>query len=238
MDTLDGFVLSHTLENVTVLPDEAVKDFIGERIIPKVNVEGKEVPYVLDPENPLSFGDLALTDYYFEIRMQQILAMNNVEKAIESIDKEYGEISGRTYGIIEEQGLEDADVAILSLGSTAGTTRYVAKTMKDEGAKVGSLKLRVFRPFPSEKLSKALEGIKVVAVLDRSSVPGGYGGPVFNELRSVFYEKEERPIMVNYIYGLGGRDVPQDLIRKAFKDGLKIAKTGKVKERIQYLGVR
>ncbi|MFX0067508.1 MAG: pyruvate ferredoxin oxidoreductase [Promethearchaeota archaeon] len=238
MDTLDGFVLSHTLENVTVLPDEAVKDFIGERRIPKVDVGSKEAPYVLDPENPLSFGDLALTDYYFEIKMQQILAMNNVEGAIEKIDKEYGEISGRTYGIIEQQGLEDADVAILSLGSTAGTTRYVAKTMKDEGAKVGSLKLRVFRPFPYEKLSEALEGIKVVAVLDRSSVPGGYGGPVFNELRSLFYEKEERPIIVNYIYGLGGRDVPQELIRKTFKDGLEIVKTGKVKKRIQYLGVR
>ncbi|MFX0096254.1 MAG: pyruvate ferredoxin oxidoreductase [Candidatus Hodarchaeota archaeon] len=238
MDTLDGFVLSHTLENVSVLPDEAVRDFIGEKVTPKVNAGGKEVPYVLDPDNPLSFGDLALTDYYFEIKMQQILAMNNVEKAIEDIDKEYGEISGRTYGMIEQQGLEDADVAILSLGSTAGTTRYVAKSMQDEGAKVGSLKLRVFRPFPYEKLSEALEGIKVVAVLDRSSVPGGYGGPVFNELRAIFYEKEEKPIVVNYIYGLGGRDVPQELIRKAFKDGLRIAKTGKVKERIQYLGVR
>lgn len=238
MDTLDGFVLSHTLENVTTLPDEIVKEFIGEREIPEVNVGGKMVPYALNPENPLSFGDLALTDYYFEIKLQQILAMDDVEKVIEEIDKEYGELSGRTYGIIDQYGLEDAEVAVLSLGSTAGTTRYVAKSMKAEGEKVGSLKLRVFRPFPRERLLEALRNVKVVAVLDRSSVPGGYGGPVFNELRSMFYEEEEKPIIMNYIYGLGGRDAPQGLIRKAFKEGLKAAKIGKVKEIIQYLGVR
>ncbi|HIQ03457.1 MAG TPA: pyruvate ferredoxin oxidoreductase [Desulfurococcales archaeon] len=242
MVNLDGFFLSHTLQDVHILPDEVVKEFVGTRKPIEVYVPylGKKVPLKLDPEYPLTFGPLDLYDYYFEHKMHQIEAMKNAKRVIKEVNEEYAKISGRKYGngLVVPYGLEDAEVAIVVLGSTGGTVRYVAKKLRKEGYKVGVLRIRAFRPFPVEDVVELLRRVKVVGVMDRSVSFGARGGPVFLEVRSAFYDEKEKPIIVNYIYGLGGRDAPPSLIESIYKELLRIAETGKVEQLIKYVGVR
>jgi pyruvate ferredoxin oxidoreductase alpha subunit len=229
MVTLDGFIISHALERVDLLEDEEVKNFIGEF---------KAVHPLLDVDHPLTYGPLDLYDYYFEHKRQQAEAMKFVPDTIKGIGKEYEKISGRKYDLLEKCSLDDAEVAIVVLGSTAGTVKEVVKNLRKKGRKVGMLKIRTFRPFPKEEILQALGRLKAVAVLDRSCSFGGYGGPVFSEVRSALLDSEKYPPVVNYIYGLGGRDIGIRDIEKAYSDLEEIAKTKKVKEPISYLGVR
>jgi pyruvate ferredoxin oxidoreductase alpha subunit len=134
--------------------------------------------------------------------------------------------------------MKDADRAIICLGSTAGTTRTVVDELRTKGIQAGSVKLRAFRPFPAEELLEIFKTVKVIAVLDRSGAYGAIGGPLFNEVRSALYDFDERPLVVNYIYGLGGRDVPPTLIRKVFDDLDRIILDNKVEETFRFLGVR
>jgi len=241
MVMLDGFFLSHTLQNVSLLPDDVVRKFVGVRKPVEVEVPylGK-VPLVLDPENPITLGPLDLYDYYFEHKMQQQEAIESSREVIKQVNEDYAKISGRKYGdgFIDTYGLEDADVAIVVLGSTAGTVRHVAKQMRKEGAKVGMVRLRTFRPFPHRELAEALKGVEVVGVMDRSMSFGGYGGPVFVELRAAFYDLPERPIVLDYVYGLGGRDAPPSMIREIYEELLEVKRTRKVEKVLKFVGVR
>ncbi len=237
----DGFVISHMLEGVYVLTDEAVKSFIGERRFPLVmNHEGRAVQFKLDPENPITIGALDLYDYYFEHKRQQEEAAVKALEVIRRVHEEYAKLSGRRYGngLVEPYRLEDADIAIVCLGSTVGAVRTVVNELRLKGIKAGLLKVRTFRPFPAQDVAEALKGVKAVAVMDRGCSFGGRGGPVFHEVRSAFYDLDERPRVVNYIYGLGGRDTPPLLIRKVYDDLNEIVKTGRVKELVQFLGLR
>jgi pyruvate ferredoxin oxidoreductase alpha subunit len=240
MVTLDGFVVTHTLQRVSVLPDDAVRSFVGQRQLPTVNVFGQNVPYKLDPENPLTMGPLALYDYYFEHKRQQEEAMANANPVITKINDEYAKISGRKYGdgLIQPYMMDDAETAVICLGSTAGTTRVVVKELRSKGIKAGLVKIRAFRPFPASELIKVLYNVKAIGVLDRSGAYGSIGGPIFNEVRSVLYDLDERPYVTDYIYGLGGRDMPTTLITEVFQDLSNIAKTGTVKQRLKFIGVR
>ncbi len=239
MFCLDGFVLSHTLENVHTLPDEDVKEFIGERKFVKVRShEGREVPFVLDPENPITIGPLDLYDFYFEHKRQQVEAMKNAKKVIVDVGREYGKISGREYGLLEPYKLESAEVAIVGLGSTMGTAKVVVDKLREKGRKVGLLKIRAFRPFPYEEVIKELEHVEVIGVLDRSLSFGAQGGPLFLEIRSAFYDFERRPLISNYVYGLGGRDMPPDLIMQIFDDLEKIKEKGRVDVLLKFIGLR
>jgi len=243
MVNLDGFFLSHTLQDVHILPDEVVKKFVGVREPIKVKVpylNNKEVPLMLDGETPITLGPLDLQDYYFEHKMPQIVAMENAKKVIKEVNEEFAEISGRKYGngLTVPYALEDADVAIVLLGSAAGTVRYVARKLRENGYKVGVLRIRAFRPFPIEDIIEKLRNVKVVCVMDRAVSFGAYGGPLFMEIRSAFYDIGEKPIILNYIYGLGGRDLPPSTIKNIFMELLDIAKTGQVRELIKYVGVR
>ncbi|HIE23245.1 MAG TPA: pyruvate ferredoxin oxidoreductase, partial [Candidatus Korarchaeota archaeon] len=156
MVTLDGFLISHTLQNVSILPDEVVSEFVGVRRVPKIKVPeiygDKEVPLMLNPKYPLTFGPLDLFDYYFEHKRQQIEAIERAFKVIERVHKEYAEISGRSYGdgFIEPYRVDDADIVVVGLGSTMGTAKSVVDELREEGKKVGSIRIRVFRPFPRE----------------------------------------------------------------------------------------
>jgi pyruvate ferredoxin oxidoreductase alpha subunit len=238
---LDGFYLSHTLENVGVLQDEIVRDFIGQRRFPLVkNHEGKLVPFRLDPENPITIGPLDLYDYYFEHKRQQEEAMRKAPEIIKKVHEEYAEISGRRYGngLVEAYRLEDAELVTICLGSTAGTVKTVVDRLREEGVKAGLLRIRVFRPLPAQDLIKSLENAKVVAVMDRSCSFGGYGGPVFHEVRHVLYDSGLHPHVVNYIYGLGGRDMSQQLVQKVYQDLTKILETGRVECAVQFIGLR
>ena len=238
---LDGFILSHTLENVQTLSDETVKDFVKTRQFPVVLThEGKTVPFKLDPDTPLTIGPVALPNYYFEFKRQQEEAMKNAMTVIQQIHDEYAQLTGRAYGdgLLEQYKLGDAEIAVICIGSTAGTAKAVIDELRNSGVKAGLLRIRTYRPFPAEAIVKALRKAKAVAVMDRSMSFGGRGGAVFHEIRHALYDSATRPYVVNYIYGLGGRDTSPVQIKKIFDDLQKILQTKHVEDLVHYIGLR
>ena len=238
---LDGFTLSHTLENVQTLADETVKDFVKTRQFPVVLThEGKTVPFKLDPDTPLTIGPVALPNYYFEFKRQQEEAMKNAMTVIQQIHDEYAQLTGRAYGdgLLEQYKLGDAEIAVICVGSTAGTAKAVIDELRNSGVKAGLLRIRTYRPFPAEAIVKALRKAKAVAVMDRSMSFGGRGGAVFHEIRHALYDSATRPYVVNYIYGLGGRDTSPVQIKKIFDDLQKILQTKHVEDLVHYIGLR
>ena len=238
---LDGFTLSHTLENVMTLPDEAVKEFVRTREFPvTLTHEGKNVPFKLDPDNPITMGPLALPNYYFEFKRQQEQAMSNAMEVIGQIHDEYAKKTGRHYGngLVENYKLEDAELALICLGSTAGTVKTVVDDLRNKGVKAGLLKIRTFRPFPKEEIVKALSDVKAVAVMDKSMSFGGNGGAVFDEVRHALYDLSIHPYVIDYIYGLGGRDTSPTQIGKIFEDLQSILETKQIGENVRFLGLR
>jgi len=229
MVCFDGFITSHTTQLLEIFSRDGVQDFIGTY---------EPAFSLLDLEHPQTIGPLALPNYYFEHKRQQVDAMENAKSVILNVAKEFAEMSGREYGYFDAYRLDDAEVAIVILSSTAGTAKEVADELRDEGIRAGVLKLRCFRPFPHEELVETLKNIPAIAVMDRSHSYGAFGGPVFTETRSAFYQNGKSPRIVNYIYGLGGRDVSMKSIRSVYEDLLDIAKTGKVEKMVNFLGVR
>jgi len=214
---------------VELLDDEEVKNFVG--------------PYrplypLLDVRNPVTYGPLDLFDYYFEHKRSEIEAIDNCLPVIEEVGKEFGKLSGRPYGLLEEYRLEDAEYAVVALGSTCGTAKEAVDRLRDRGKKVGLLKIRCFRPFPKDKVIRALAPRKGVAVLDRSVVFGGFGGPVFTEIRSALYDLPSRPLVIDFYYGLGGRDIYVEDIERAFARVEEVVRAGRVEKHIDYLGLR
>jgi pyruvate ferredoxin oxidoreductase alpha subunit len=238
---LDGFTLSHTLENVQVLADDVVKRFVGTRQLPTVLThEGKSVPYKLDPANPMTMGPVALPNYYFEFKRQQEEAMRKALVVIKQIHDECAELTGRSYGdgLLDPYKLEDAEVAIVCLGSTGGTVKTVVDELRTEGVKAGLLRIRTFRPFPAKGIANALGKAKAVAVMDKSMSFGGNGGAVFPEVRHALYDGQTHPYIVDYVYGLGGRDTSPSQIRKIFEDLQRILQVKHVDELVKYVGLR
>ena len=241
MVMLDAFFLSHTLESVKVLQDETVNNFVGTRQIPLVRThEDSLAPFKLDPENPMTMGPLDLYDYYFEHKRQQHDAMQRAPQIVKQVHDEYGKISGRRYGngLIESYRLEDAEIATICIGSTAGTVKTVVDQLRNRGTKAGLLRLRTYRPFPQDDIKKALESVKAIAVMDRSHSFGAHGGPTFHEIRHILYDAPTRPNVVDYIYGLGGRDMPQNLIGEIYRDLQKILRADEVEKPVRFIGVR
>ena len=226
MCTLDGFIISHTMEALEMLPDDMAKKFVGEY---------KPHRRLLDVDKPWTFGPLDLQNYYFEHKYQQVGAMQNAFKVIEQVGKEFGELSGREYGFFEPYKADDADYIVLALGSTAGTASVAVDELRDQGVKAGLIKLRVFRPFPGDLLVSALGNAKAVGVMDRS-VSFGLGGPVYHELRSAAYGRLSCPIR-SFIYGLGGRDITSDQVVGVFEE-LQKSSEGAEFMSPAYIGVR
>lgn len=227
MATLDGFILSHTLEGLTINDDEAVRDFIGNY---------KPEYSMLDVDNPHTFGMFALQNYYFEFKKQQVDAMERALEIIPQIGKEYGEKFGREYGLVDPYHCEDAEVVIVGLGSTMGTAKEAADQIREkEGIPAGVLKIRCFRPFPTEAINKVLNQPAVIGVMDRA-VSFGLGGPLFNEIRSARYG-DSKPL-VNFIYGLGGRDLSLDDVMQTFRDLAEVKESGEAGPLTRYIGVR
>ncbi|MBU0671790.1 MAG: pyruvate ferredoxin oxidoreductase [Candidatus Margulisbacteria bacterium] len=225
MATTDGFIISHGMEGVEVMEDQAVREYIGER---KAKVS------VLDVDNPVTLGALDLQDYYFEHKRQVAEAMKQAAPVIVKVGKEFGKKFGREYGLFEKYHLDDAEIAIVALGSTCGTAKVVIDELRSKGIKAGMLKIRVFRPFVAEEVVKALSKVPALAVLDRSDSYNAQGGPVFTEVRSALYDLANKPKIINYIYGLGGRDITVEDIHSVFADLQKVDK----KAQVNYLGVR
>ncbi|WP_271629469.1 pyruvate ferredoxin oxidoreductase [Caldicellulosiruptor sp. DIB 104C] len=225
----DGFITSHAVENIELLEDEVVRNFIGE-----YNPEY----YLLNEENPISMGPLDLPPYYFEHKRQQAEAMRNAKKVVLEVAEEFAKISGRKYGLFETYKLDDAEVAIVVMNSTAGTAKAVVDEYRSKGYKVGLLKPRLFRPFPVEEIVGALKHLKAIAVMDKTDSFNAAGGPLFTEITSALYGRADGIKIINYIYGLGGRDVKIDDIAKVFDRLLDIVKTGNIGEVYNYIGVR
>jgi pyruvate ferredoxin oxidoreductase alpha subunit len=225
----DGFITSHGVEGVKIFEDEIVKDFIGEY---------KPLFPLLDVKKPVTYGPLDLQDYYFEHKRQQSEAMKNAKRLIPQIAEEFKKLSNKRYGLIEEYKTNDAEMIIIALSSTCGTAKVVVDELRDKGLKVGLLKLRFFRPFPAEEVVSTLSSAKAVAILDRAESFSTRGGPVFAEVRSALYEAGKKPLITNYIYGLGGRDINTFEIESVFNDLARFIKQDKVDELVNYLGVR
>jgi len=230
MVCFDGFIISHETERVEILEDEEVKNFIGE-----FKIEHS----LLDLKHPVTYGPLDLFDYYFEHKRQQVDAMEKAIPVIKEVGKEYGRLSGRSYELVEKFNMENADMVIVALGSTAGTIKATIEELKENGIEnVGLLKIRAFRPFPYEDIQNNLKDKACIAVMDRSASFGALGGPVFLEVRSALYELNKRPLVINYIYGLGGRETSVEHIKKVVEGLNKIRKSKKVENLVNYLGVR
>jgi len=225
---LDGFIISHCMEGVEVLEDDAVRRFLPKR---KVDLK-------IDPEKPLTIGPYCLPDFYFEFKRQQEEAMKAVLNKVKKVGKEFGRLAGRTYDVLHAYGIEDAEAAVICLGSTAGTARVIAEKMRKEGKKVGVMKVWLYRPFPAEEFKKVTKHLKAIAVLDRACSFGAPVGPLCSDVRAVLYESENRPKIFNVIYGLGGRDITPTDIEGIFNQALKTAETGIVKEPVTFVGVR
>lgn len=229
MVCLDGFIISHSVENIELLETEKVRDFVGEPMVPF---------YLLDSENPVAMGPLDLPAHYFEHKREQAQSMFNAKAVIADVFAEFEKLSGRKYGYFEEYKLDDAEIAIVVLGSTAGTAKTVVDELRAQGIKAGLLKIRVFRPFPAAELAEALKHLKAVAVMDKAESFSAAGGPIFMDVRSALYDLETRPKITSYIYGLGGRDVRTTDIEKVYNELKEVAATGVVSSPYNYLGVK
>ena len=225
----DGFITSHSIENIELIEDEKVKEFVG-----KYNPEH----YLLNPKEPIAVGTMDLQAYLFEHKYQQGLAMKNAKKVILEVSKEFEKLTGRKYGLFEEYKLDDAEIAIVCMNSTAGTTKSVVDSLREKGIKAGLLKVRVFRPFPAEEIAKVLSNIKAVAVLDKADSLNACGGPLFTDITSAMYVNNANSKIVNYIYGIGGRDTTAKDIEKVYNDLLEINKTNNIDNPYRYLGVK
>lgn len=225
----DGFITSHSIENIELLEDDKVKSFVGKY---------EPEHYLLNKEEPIAVGPLDLQSYLFEHKAQQAEAMKNAKQVILDVSKEFEKLTGRSYGLFEEYQLEDAEVAIVCMNSTAGTTKFVVDNLRKQGIKAGLLKVRVFRPFPAEEIAKALANVKAVAVLDRADSLNAVGGALFEDVTCGMFVNNIHVPAVNYVYGIGGRDTKSDDIESVYNDLLDIVNTGKVENPYRYLGLR
>ena len=229
MICMDGFITSHAVENIELLEDGEVKNFVGE-YHPEHSL--------LKAGETMAVGPYDVTHYYFEHKKQEAEAMKDAKQAILDQGKRFGQEFGRTYGFFEEYCMEDAEEALVLIGSTAGTAKAAVDQLRAQGKKVGLIKLRVFRPFPAEELARALSHCKAVAVMDKSEGFSNCGGPIFAETRSALYDLEQRPKLINVVYGLGGRDVSTSDIAALYQRLEHIAETGEIGEVYTHMGVR
>lgn len=225
----DGFYTSHAVENMELLEDREVKDFVGE-YAPE--------SYLLNSRQPLSVGAYGLPAYYMEAKRSQLEALNNAKRVLLEVAEKFSRLSGRSYGLFEAYRLEDADYAIVIIGSAAGTAKDAVDQLREEGKKAGLLKIRLFRPFPGEEIARALKNARVIACMDRTESFSGECGPLGAEVKSALFSARLMPEVINYVYGIGGRDVAVENIISVFEDLIRIDQTRDAGERYRYLSVR
>lgn len=225
----DGFITSHAVENMELLEDEDVRSFVGEY---------KPENYLLNPDCPMAVGPYSITDYYMEAKRNQAEGMKHVSRVVLEVAKEFAALSGREYGLFEEYCMEDAELAVVMIGSAAGTTKDAVDQLRAKGEKVGLVKLRMYRPFPAEEIAEALSKVKAVAVMDRAEGYTNQGGPLGADVMAALFRARSQALAVNYIYGLGGRDVRVEDMEHIFAALKQIAEDGDAGETYRYLGIR
>ena len=225
----DGFITSHAVENIELLEDAEVKAFVGEY---------HPEEFLLNPGKPIAVGPYSVSNYAMEAKKNQELALERAKEVILEVAKKYEALSGRKYGLFEEYRTEDADYIMLIMGSAAGTAKQAVDDLREQGKKVGVIKLRVFRPFPAEELAEALKNCRAVAIMDRTESYNGNGGPLGSEVTAGLYRKKVLITAVNYIYGLAGRDFTVQEVYDIFAE-LENAVTNNTEvEQYQYIGLR
>ena len=205
----DGFIISHALERVEALDEKFILDFLPDY----------EREYRLDPDRPITVGLLVLPDYYTESKYQQVKALEKAKRKIVEVGNEFGERTGRYYGLIDTFEMEDADVAMITLGAFAGTARDVVARLRAKGKKVGLIEIRTYRPFPGEEILDALDGIKSIIVMERSLAFGGLGSALYTDVKALLYDIKERPSLLGFVGGLGGRDLAPSEFVNLFEKG-------------------
>jgi len=225
----DGFITSHAVQNILLEEDTAVKAFVGE-YHPEHALMGRD--------HPLAVGPYDIAPYCMEHKVQQAEAMKNAKQAILDVAADFEKTFGRKYGFFEEYRMEDAEVALVLIGSTAGTAKACVDSLRNQGVKAGLIKVRVFRPFPMEEIARALSHVKAVAVMDKCEGNSASGGPLFAEVRSACYDLESRPHMINVVYGLAGRDCAPEDVERVYRHLLGIAQTGVTGSRYLHMGQR
>lgn len=228
MVCMDGFIISHSIERIEYLDDDVVKDFVGEF---------KQLYPLLDVEHPVSYGPLILPDLYMEYKRAQHEVMTKVSKVVMDVAADFEKISGRRYGLFDSYRLDDAEIALVILNSAAGTAKDVVDEFRDRGIKAGLLKPRLFRPFPYKEVAEALKTAKAICVMDRADSFGGFG-PLYMEIASAMMMNGSKPILINKIYGLGGRDFLPEHAEIVLKELIEILRSNNVREYKEYLGVR
>ena len=225
----DGFITSHSIENIELIEDEKVKEFVGKY---------KPEHYLLNAKEPMAIGPLDLQAYLFEHKYQQAEAMKKAKDVILNVSKDFEELTGRKYSFFEEYRLDDAEFAIVCMNSTAGTVKAVVDELRAKGIKAGLLKIRVFRPFPADEVANALGHLKAVAILDKADSLNAIGGALFEDVTSSMYVNGKNVPAINYIYGIGGRDTTTKDILSVYEDLQEIVKNKKIDNPYRYLGVR
>ncbi|MCH5265092.1 MAG: pyruvate ferredoxin oxidoreductase [Lachnospiraceae bacterium] len=225
----DGFITSHAVENIELLEDNLVKDFVGE-------YEPEE--YLLNPGKPIAVGPYSVSNYAMEAKKNQEIAMENSKEVILEVSKRFGKVSGRDYGLFEEYRTGDADIIMLIMGSAAGTAKQAVDDLREKGKKVGVLKLRVFRPFPAEEIAQALKNCKAVAIMDRCESYNGNGGPLGSEVPAALFASRIMIETVNYIYGLAGRDFTISDVTDIFAELEDMLENGTKVKQHQYIRLR
>ncbi|MCI9272184.1 MAG: pyruvate ferredoxin oxidoreductase [Dorea sp.] len=225
----DGFITSHAVENIELLEDEEVKGFVGEY---------EPEHFLLNPACPMAVGPYSVTDYYMEAKRSQAEGMRHAERVVLEVAKEFEALSGRKYGLFEAYRLEDADRAVVMIGSAAGTTKDAIDELRKKGEKVGLLKIRLFRPFPADAVADALKNVKAVAIMDRAEGYTNHGGPLGADVMSALFRAGSNALAVNIIYGLGGRDVRVEDMEQVFTDLKTMIEKQDAGETYRYMGIR
>lgn len=225
----DGFITSHAVENIELLEDEEVRSFVGEY---------EPENYLLNPDCPMAVGPYSVTDYYMEAKRNQAEGMRHVEQVVLDIAKEFAELSGREYGLFEAYRLEDAERAVVMIGSAAGTTKDAIDRLREKGEKVGLLKIRLYRPFPAHAIAEALKNVKAVAVMDRAEGYSNHGGPLGADVMAALFRARSTALAANIIYGLGGRDVRVEDMEQVFEDLQTMIDQNDAGETYRYMGLR
>ena len=224
----DGFITSHAVQNITLLDDEDVKNFVGE-YYPEHSL--------LNPNETMAVGPYSVSNFYMEARRAQAEALHNAKAVVKEVADEFAKISGRQYGWFEEYRMEDVELAIVLIGSAAGTAKDAVDKLREEGKKVGLIKIRMFRPFPAAEIAEALKNVKAVGLMDRTESFNDACGPIGSEVTTALFRAKKSCETINYVYGLGGRDVRVEDIEKVFAD-LEDAAANGTTETYRYLGVR
>ncbi len=225
----DGFITSHAVQNITLWDDEQMKKFVGEY---------EPEHYLLKEDESMAVGTYAVSNYGMEAKKQQAQAMINAKKVILDVAEEFEKLTGQKYGFFEEYQLDDADYAIVAIGSICGGIKDAVDYLRKQGMKVGLLKVRVFRPFPAKEIAEALKNCKAIAVMDRAESFSTQGGPLGAEVPAALYKAKVHAEFVNIMYGLNGRDTTVEELVEIYKNLEKMANGELSYDEYQYLGLR